>query len=58
MDIVDWRKKIDDIDRRLVELLSERARRGGDRAFEAGYELADLRARAGARCIRECAGDQ
>jgi len=26
MDIVDWRKKIDDIDRRLVELLSERAR--------------------------------
>ena len=26
MDIVDWRKKIDDLDRRLVELLSERAR--------------------------------
>jgi chorismate mutase len=26
MDIEDWRKKIDDLDRRLVELLSERAR--------------------------------
>jgi chorismate mutase len=26
MDIADWRKKIDQIDRRLVELLSERAR--------------------------------
>lgn len=26
MDIPDWRKKIDDLDRRLVELLSERAR--------------------------------
>jgi chorismate mutase len=26
MDIADWRKKIDDIDRRLVELLSERAK--------------------------------
>ena len=26
MDITDWRKKIDEIDRRLVELLSERAR--------------------------------
>jgi chorismate mutase-like protein len=26
MDIADWRKKIDDLDRRLVELLSERAR--------------------------------
>jgi chorismate mutase-like protein len=25
MEIADWRKKIDDIDRRLVELLSERA---------------------------------
>jgi chorismate mutase len=25
MDIEDWRKKIDDVDRRLVELLSERA---------------------------------
>jgi chorismate mutase-like protein len=25
MDIADWRKKIDEIDRRLVELLSERA---------------------------------
>jgi chorismate mutase len=26
MDITDWRKKIDELDRRLVELLSERAR--------------------------------
>ena len=26
MDISDWRKKIDEIDRRLVELLNERAR--------------------------------
>ena len=26
MDIADWRKKIDDMDRRLVELLNERAR--------------------------------
>lgn len=26
MDIEDWRKKIDDVDRRLVQLLSERAR--------------------------------
>ena len=26
MDIEDWRKKIDDVDRRLVELISERAR--------------------------------
>jgi chorismate mutase len=26
MDIADWRKKIDEIDRKLVELLSERAR--------------------------------
>ena len=26
MDIADWRKKIDELDRRLVELLSERAR--------------------------------
>jgi chorismate mutase len=26
MDIEDWRKKIDELDRRLVELLSERAR--------------------------------
>ena len=26
MDIADWRKKIDEIDRRLVQLLSERAR--------------------------------
>jgi chorismate mutase len=26
MDIADWRKKIDELDRRLVELLNERAR--------------------------------
>jgi len=26
MDIADWRRKIDEVDRRLVELLSERAR--------------------------------
>lgn len=26
MDIAEWRKKIDDLDRRLVELLNERAR--------------------------------
>src|SRR5580658_6464225 len=26
MDIADWRKKIDDVDRKLVALLSERAR--------------------------------
>ena len=26
MDIDDWRKKIDDVDRKLVELLSQRAR--------------------------------
>ena len=26
MDIEDWRKKIDDVDRKLVQLLSERAR--------------------------------
>jgi chorismate mutase len=26
MDIEDWRKKIDELDRKLVELLSERAR--------------------------------
>src|SRR6266446_9311534 len=26
MDIADWRKKIDELDRRLVELLSERAK--------------------------------
>src|ERR1700727_2683713 len=26
MEIADWRKKIDELDRRLVELLSERAR--------------------------------
>jgi|SRR3954468_24213615 chorismate mutase len=26
MDIADWRKKIDDLDRKMVELLNERAR--------------------------------
>lgn len=26
MDIADWRRKIDDLDRRMVELLNERAR--------------------------------
>ena len=26
MDIADWRRKIDDLDRRLVEILNERAR--------------------------------
>lgn len=26
MDIADWRRKIDDLDRRLVEMLNERAR--------------------------------
>ena len=26
MDIVDWRKKIDELDRRLVEMLNQRAR--------------------------------
>ena len=26
MDVADWRKKIDDVDRKLVEMLNERAR--------------------------------
>ncbi len=58
MDIADWRKKIDDLDRRLVELLSDRARA----AVEIGRlkrdtNLADLRAGAGAEwCSRMCRG--
>jgi chorismate mutase len=39
MDISDWRTKIDAIDRRLVELLSERA--------EAAHEIGKLKSRAG-----------
>ena len=39
MDISDWRTKIDEIDRRLVELLSERA--------DAAHEIGKLKSRAG-----------
>lgn len=39
MDISDWRTKIDEIDRRLVELLNERA--------EAAHEIGKLKAQAG-----------
>lgn len=39
MDIADWRRKIDEIDRRLVELLSSRA--------EAVYEIGKLKMVAG-----------
>ena len=39
MDIADWRKKIDDIDRRLVELLCQRA--------QAVHEIGKLKAVAG-----------
>ena len=39
MDISDWRTKIDEIDRRLVELLSQRA--------EAAHEIGKLKSRAG-----------
>jgi len=39
MDISDWRTKIDEIDRRLVELLSERA--------AAAHEIGKLKSRAG-----------
>jgi chorismate mutase len=39
MDIPDWRQKIDDIDRRLVELLSQRA--------HAVHEIGKLKAVAG-----------
>ena len=35
MDIADWRKKIDDLDRKLVELLSERA--------QAAHEIGKLK---------------
>ncbi len=35
MDIADWRKKIDDIDRKLVELLSQRA--------QAAHEIGKLK---------------
>lgn len=35
MDIADWRKKIDELDRRLVELLSERA--------QAAHEIGKLK---------------
>jgi len=35
MDIVDWRKKIDELDRKLVELLSERA--------QAAHEIGKLK---------------
>ena len=43
MDIEDWRKKIDEVDRRLVEL-DQRAGsgRGGDWEAEARYFDADL----------------
>ena len=39
MDISDWRTKIDEIDRRLVELLSERA--------DAAHQIGKLKSRAG-----------
>jgi chorismate mutase len=39
MDIADWRSKIDEIDRRLVELLSERA--------QAAHEIGKLKRTAG-----------
>src|SRR5512141_3234527 len=39
MDIADWRKKIDDLDRRLVQLLSERA--------QAAHEIGKLKKKAG-----------
>ena len=39
MDISDWRTKIDEIDRRLVELLSERA--------QAAHEIGKLKSKAG-----------
>jgi chorismate mutase len=39
MDIADWRTKIDEIDRRLVELLSERA--------EAAHQIGKLKSHAG-----------
>jgi len=39
MDIADWRKKIDEVDRRLVELLSQRA--------EAAHEIGKMKRDAG-----------
>lgn len=39
MDISDWRKKIDEIDRKLVELISQRA--------EAAHEIGKLKSKAG-----------
>lgn len=39
MDIADWRKKIDELDRKLVQLLSERAR--------AAHEIGRLKRNAG-----------
>lgn len=39
MDIADWRKKIDEIDRKLVELLSQRA--------QAAHEIGKLKRGAG-----------
>ena len=39
MDIADWRKKIDEIDRKLVELLSERA--------QAAHEIGKLKKNVG-----------
>src|SRR5205809_5662384 len=39
MDIADWRKKIDEIDRKLVELLSQRA--------EAAHEIGKMKRDAG-----------
>ncbi len=39
MDIADWRKKIDEIDRRLVELLNRRA--------QAAHEIGKLKRQAG-----------
>ncbi len=39
MNIADWRTKIDEIDRRLVELLSERA--------EAAHQIGKLKSKAG-----------
>jgi len=39
MDISDWRKKIDELDRRLVELLSQRA--------QAAHEIGRLKRAAG-----------
>ena len=43
MDIADWREKIDELDRRLVELLSERAHAAVEIGrLEAGHEFTDL----------------